>query len=128
MITLDEVARIALALPEVTEGTSFGHRAWFVGGKHFAWARPFSKADVKRFGDDPVPTGEILAVMLDDLGERDAVLAAQPDAFLTIPHFHGYPAVLIRLEVVSRSALVEAVEDGWLATAPQTLVEQYRTA
>jgi hypothetical protein len=125
-ISPDDVARIALALPEVTEGTSYGHRAWFVGGAHFAWVRPFSKADVKRFGDEPVPAGEILAVLVDDLGERDAVLATQPAA-LTIPHLQAHPAVLVRLEVVSRSALAEMIEDAWLAAAPQNLVERYRS-
>ena len=33
MATLDDVARIALALPEVTEGESRGTRTWSVGGK-----------------------------------------------------------------------------------------------
>lgn len=125
MVTLDEAAGIALALPEVTEQTSYGHRAWAVGTKRFAWARPFTKADVKRFGADPVPAGEILAVAVGDLGEKEAVLASQPAAF-TIPHFDGYPAVLVRLEVVSRSALAELVEDGWLAAAPRALVARYR--
>jgi hypothetical protein len=30
VIDYDEVARLALALPEVTEGERFGHRTWFV--------------------------------------------------------------------------------------------------
>jgi hypothetical protein len=32
---------------------------------------------------------------VEDLGEKEAVLAANPDAFFTIPHFDGYSAVLI---------------------------------
>jgi hypothetical protein len=47
--TLDDVARMAAELPEVTEGERHGNRTWFVGGKAFAWDRPFSKADIRRF-------------------------------------------------------------------------------
>ena len=35
--TLDDAARMAAALPEVTEGESRGNRTWSVGGKAFAW-------------------------------------------------------------------------------------------
>src|SRR5207253_2278699 len=54
-VTFDQVAAIALALPDVTEGDRHGHRTWFVGKKGFAWERPFSKADIKRFGDATPP-------------------------------------------------------------------------
>jgi hypothetical protein len=53
------------------------------------------------------------------------LLAAQPGAFFTIPHFNGYPAVLIQLRKVSKRALRDALVDGWLARAPANLVEQY---
>ena len=42
MMTLDDAARMALALPEVTEGERHGSRTWFVADKGFAWDRPFS--------------------------------------------------------------------------------------
>ena len=34
-MTLDEVAELALALPETTEGVTWVSRAWKVGGKLF---------------------------------------------------------------------------------------------
>ena len=94
---VDEAARIAFDLPEVTEGERHGRRTWSVAGKAFAWERPFSKADLRRFGDSTPPQGQILAVRVADLGEKEAVLAAEPKAFFTIPHFDGYSAVLIQL-------------------------------
>jgi hypothetical protein len=125
MATLDDVAALALGLPEATEGERHGSRTWSVGGKGFAWERPFSKADRRRFGDETPPDGAILAVRVEDLGEKEAVLAAQPGAFFTIPHFDGYSAVLIQLDKVAGPALRDAITDAWLACAPKKLADQY---
>ena len=123
--TIDDVAVLALGLPDVVEGQRYGHRTWSVAGKGFAWERPFSKADIKRFGDATPPDGPILAVRVEDLGEKEAVLTAQPRAFFTIPHFAGYPAILIHLRTVSKKALREAIVDGWLACAPADVAARY---
>ena len=71
------------------------------------------------------PEGPILAVRVEDLGEKEAVLAANPKAFFTIPHFDGYSAVLIELRKASVRPLREAIVDGWLACAPTKLTEQF---
>jgi hypothetical protein len=128
MVSVDEAASMAMAMPEATQGERYGNRSWSVGGKAFAWERPFSKADVRRFGDATPPDGPILAVRVDDLGEKEAVLAANPKAFFTIPHFDGYAAVLIQLKVVGKRALREAIVDGWLSCAPGPLADQYVAA
>lgn len=124
-VTLGDVARIASGLPEVIQGERHGNRTWSVAGKAFAWERPFSQADIRRFGEVDPPDGPILAVRVDDLVEKEAVLAGEPEAFFTIPHFDGYPAILIQLKKVSRPALREALIDGWLSCAPPKLANDF---
>lgn len=125
MVTMDDVADLVAALPEVSEGVRYGHRSWSVGGKAFAWERPLTKADIKRLGEEPPPTGPIVAVGVADLGEKEAVLAAGTEGLFTISHFDNYAAVLIQLDRVTTKALREALVDGWLACAPAALAEAY---
>jgi hypothetical protein len=125
MVSLDEAGRMAMALPEVTEGERHGNRTWSVRGKGFAWERPFSKADIKRFGGTTPPDGPIFAVRVADLGEKEAVLAAGTKGVFTISHFDGYPAVLVQLKLVPKRPLRELVVDAWLACAPPALAEAY---
>jgi hypothetical protein len=125
MTNMDDVARMATGLPEVTEAERHGHRTWCVNGKAFAWERPFSKADIRRFGSVAPPEGPIVAVRVADLAEKEALLAGSSDAIFTIPHFDGYAAVLIQLKRAPARALRDALVDGWLACAPPSLVEEY---
>ena len=83
------------------------------------------KAGIRRFGDAEPPTGPILAVRVEDLSEKEAVLAAGVPGVFTIPHFDGYAAVLIELDAVDEDTLREAIVDGWLACAPPALGQAY---
>jgi hypothetical protein len=67
-----------LRLPGVTVAAKWGQRTWMVGGRGFAWQRPFSKADLKRFGDETPPAGEILAVRVVSLDEEISKPADPP--------------------------------------------------
>jgi hypothetical protein len=125
VIDFDDVGAIAGALPEVTERKRGGTRTWFVGDKAFAWERPFRKADIARLGAETPPTGEILAIRVSSLDEKDALLAVERPGFFTIPHFDGYPGLLIQLEAVERDALVEAISSAWLAVAPRRMARRH---
>jgi hypothetical protein len=126
MVSIEDVSRAAAALPEVVEGDRRGSRIWSVAGKTFAWERPFSKADIKRFGDAGPPAGPILAVRVLDLADKEAVLAAGLAGFFSIPHFDGFSAILIALDQAEPAALTEALTDGWLACAPPKLAERHQ--
>ena len=121
MASMDYVARIALGLPEAVEQQRHGRRAWAVAGKVFAWERPFSKADLRRFGDVAPPSGPIVGIAVSSLEEKDVQLMAHPGSFFTIPHFDGYKASLIQLDLVTVRELRDALTDAWLACAPPAL-------
>lgn len=123
-LTLDRVASIALALPGVIESERHGGRTWVLGAKTFAWERRFSKADIRRYGDERVPDYPILAVRVADLGEKEAVLAASNAGFFTIPHFDGYAAILIELRQARIAAVRDALLDGWLTLATPEVAQE----
>jgi hypothetical protein len=136
MATLDDAAAICAALPDVAEGrrkaTHAGERdelrTWFVGRRSFAWERPFTRADIKRFGAETPPGGPIFAVRVADRREKEAVLQTHAGPVFTIPHFDGYAAVLLHLRKTPKRLLRELIIDAWLCTAPRTTVEAYLAA
>jgi hypothetical protein len=124
MATWDDVRRLALALPETSEGTSHGNTAWKVKDKGFVWERPLRKSDLEALGAD-APDGPILGARVEHVGAKEALLQDDPAVFFTTPHFDGYPAILVRLEEISVNDLEEVVVEAWLARAPRRLVDEY---
>jgi hypothetical protein len=122
--TWDDVRRIALALPETSEGSSRGLRRWSVKDKMFVWERPLRRGDIEALGAD-APDGPILGARVEHLGAKEALLADDSGAFFTTPHFDGYAAILIRLDDVSLEDLNEAIVEAWLARAPKRLAKAY---
>lgn len=124
MATWDDVRRIALALPDTSEGLSREHRHWRVKDKGFVWERPLRRADFEALGDD-APDGPILGARVEHLVAKEALLADDPSIYFTTPHFDGYPAVLVRLDAIGPEDLDELIVEAWLARAPKRLVKTY---
>ncbi len=120
----DDVARLALALPETSEGTSYGNRAWLVGKKAFVWERPLRKSDHEALGD-AAPDGEILGARVEHEIAKQAMLADPSGLYFTTPHFDGYPIILVRLDPITPEDLEEVVTEAWLARAPKRLAEAW---
>ena len=122
--TVAQVRDLAMSLPDVTEQPKWGSPAWCVGGTMFAWPRPLRPTDLRQWADhsaEPLPTGDIVAVRVEDMAEKMAVLAAGHRGVFTIHHFRSFPSVLIELGVASASTVRELVIDAWLAVAPPHL-------
>jgi hypothetical protein len=127
MASWDDVAEIALGLPEVAEEPTFGNRAWKVRKKLFVWERPLRKKEVEGLGE-AAPDGEILGVRVPDVEAKAALLASEPEVYFTTPHFDGYPSVLVRLERVPRADLEEAIVEAWLSRAPKRVAKAWLDA
>jgi hypothetical protein len=123
----DDVRRIALELPETSEGVSRDLRTWRVKDKGFVWERPLRRADLEALGD-AAPDGPILGARVEHLVAKEALLADDPSVFFTTPHFDGYPAALVRLERIGLEDLREVIVEAWLARAPKRLAEAYLRA
>ena len=103
------VRKLALALPGVEEGTSYGTQALRVAGKFFVRLREDGETLVVKVGDD----------------ERDLLTAADPATFFITDHYRGYPTVLVRLSNVGPDVLDAVLKDAWRRIAPKKLVAGY---
>jgi hypothetical protein len=124
MATWDDVRRIALALPEVSEGSIRENTGWRVRDKLFAWERPLNRPDLEALGD-AAPEGPILGARVEHLLAKEALLADNPDVFFTIPHFDGFPGILVRLEAIGLEDLEEVIVEAWLCQAPKRVAKAY---
>jgi hypothetical protein len=124
MASWDDVARLALALAEVTEGTSYGSRSWKVAGKLFVWERPLRGTELAQLGT-AAPAGEVLGARVPDEEAKRALVESEPEIYFTTAHFDGHPSVLILLGQIPRTDLEEAIVEAWLARAPKKLADAY---
>ncbi len=129
MATWDDVAAIALALPETTEQPMHGWRTWRVRKRLFAWERPLSRREIEQLGGAAPPEdAPILGVRVPVEEAKQALLADEPEIYFTTPHFDRSTTVLVLLEQIPRADLEEAIVEAWLCRAPKRLAAAYLEA
>ena len=124
MATQNDVRRIALALPEVQEGTDrFAFSVENKGkqkGIAWVWRERVHPKKAR------VPNPEVVAIQVPDLDHKEMLLASDDGSkFFTEPHYNGFPAVLVRLEAIEVDELEELIIDAWRSQAPAALVADF---
>ncbi|WP_109208834.1 MULTISPECIES: hypothetical protein [Microbacterium] len=132
MATLDDVRTIALGFPGVLERVD-GHRggaSWRTPAGAFVWQRGPSGRDLEQLAElgRDWPEGDVVGVRTDGLQVKEALLETFPKAFFTIPHFDGYPALLVRLAAIDPEQLREVVTDAWLLKVAKRVANEWLSA
>jgi len=112
-LKLADVDAFAGSLPNATVGKKWNHTTWLVNDRGFCWERPLGKTDLERFGDATPPSGDIIAIAVESLDAKDALLAMELPGFFTIQHFNNYPGVLIELRLARPNDVRAAIETAW---------------
>ncbi len=105
-VTFETLRALALALPGVEEGTSYGTPAFKVKGKLLA-----------RLWED----GDTLVIKV-GFDAREILMQADPGTYFNTAHYDGYPSVLVRLSRIAPDALAEALDTAWRFNAPRKLL------
>lgn len=101
------VLKALAGLPEISEGTYYGYPAFKVGKKFLC-----------RLKDDAT------LVVTCPLEENEMLMAAAPTIYFETDHYRGWPAVLVRLDVIDDTELRHRLRKAWLSQAPKKLAKQ----
>jgi hypothetical protein len=107
-VRFETVRELALALPEVTEDTSYNAPAFRLRNKLLAHLRE---------------DGETLVITIDQ-AEREFWLLTNPDTYFITDHYTGYRKMLVRLANVQREELELLLKQAWRTLAPKRLRER----
>jgi hypothetical protein len=119
MPTQRDVRKIAGDLPGVIESADTFAFSIEVKGKAkgFIWSWK-ERVHPKK---PRVERDDVVAVRVESLAAKEALLSSDPVALFTEPHYEGFPAVLVRLDAIGLPALRELIADAHrsIAGAPK---------
>ena len=112
-MTFDDVRQLALAWPEVEDGTSYGTPALKVRKKMLV--------RLKEDGD---------SLVMPDVppDERDMLVESQPEVFYFTDHYRDDPMVLIRLSRAKHGTVEALLRRQWLALASKAASKAFEAA
>ena len=96
-MTYDAVRRLALSLPKVVEGTSYGTAAFHVGKKFLLCLKE---------------DGATIALKI-SFDDRDYLLQAKPQTYFITDHYRNYPAILVRLGKIREREMRDVLQRSW---------------
>jgi hypothetical protein len=103
LMTFEAVRKIALALDNVEEGTSYGTPAFKVRGVLMARLRDDLGALVVRMSID----------------DREELIAADPKTYFITDHYLNYPWILVNLARVHPDAMRDLLRAAWRSAAAE---------
>lgn len=125
-VTFDDVRKLALALPEVEEGTFARTSTSFkIRGRD-----GFARFGAPISGLDDEDADGTLMIRIDE-AQRNALIATHPNRFFITPHYEKGGCVLVRLRTLRRSDLDEVADllaDAWRRFAPKRLLTEFDRA
>jgi hypothetical protein len=96
---------LTTAFPGMTDESDAERLVFSIGGRGFAWS--FMQRDTPK--QKRWPNIEVLAVSC-TLDHKELLLEAAPDLFFDDAHYHGYPAILVRLPFISEDELANLLK------------------
>jgi hypothetical protein len=117
MVDIATVRRLALELPHAEDASTEGRLVFTVGGKGFAWTYLARVAARK----PRQPQLDVLVIWC-PIERKEMLIEAAPDRFFDDNHYHGYPAVLTRLEPIDEDEMRALLQDAWRMRASKKLL------
>jgi hypothetical protein len=109
MVRFATVRKLALALPETEERSSYGTPGFRVRDKLFC-----------RLLEDR----ESIVVYVDPV-QRSELVEWKPQTFQVTAHYQNHPLLIVRLATAEREELRELLVESWRRRAPKRLVAAY---
>jgi hypothetical protein len=102
-VSFEAIRKMALALDNVEEATSYGTPAFKVGGTMMA-----------RLRDD---IGALVVRM--SIEDRQELIAADPETYFITDHYLEYPYILVNLARVTPDAMRDLLRGAWRSSAAE---------